>query len=621
MTSVSPAARKVAAHASFQAFANCYLREVDPGRWHAASSWRASAGVRLSQDATHVVELELASQAQTLALCVRFRSLVQRHSLGEMFRRRGSHAWEPVDDVSAQLLLIDAIYAQQPDSEQRLQMIGRVVESYQTMATYVEQALRTKDGEVDATRRGFVESERAVALGHWLHPTPKSRQGMLDWQHAHYTPELGGSFQLHFFAAERALVLQGSLLELSAEQISRQLAMQGADAATSRRIHTLAEDYCLLPLHPLQAHWLLHQDYVLGLLAEQRLVDLGRLGPAFTPTSSVRTLYCESSDLMIKLSIPVKITNALRINLQSELGDSVWVSQLLRRCGTAQAFPRLHTIEDPAYISLALPDREETGFEVIFRRNPFRASEVGRFAAVHSIAALVQDPLTARSRSCLAQLVHRLAESEELELQHASLRWFDAYWECAIEPPIHIYDRHGIALEAHQQNALLDFDTSGCPRRSYYRDIQGIGLSECCREELLALVPELAAQSKVFEPAPIVRSGLTYYLFFNQLIAVINRFALDGLLDEAVLLGVVRRKLRALRPRLHELGMGLIDHLLTTRAVPCKGNLLTRVADMDELQAENELAVYTQVDNPLCESQPSLTTPARQVSVPTAEGV
>jgi spermidine-citrate ligase len=601
MIKTSDSARLIAQRASIQAFANCYLREVDAGVWHTATSWQASSGVRLARDETHVVELALDSQEQTLALGVRFRSLVGRHTLTAVYRRRRfEQQWLPIDGLSAHLALIDELYRQRPDSEQRLELIGRLIESHQTMARYAQSWLTQRAHAGDPWRDSFLASERSVVLGHWLHPTPKSRQGMLDWQHEHYTPELGGRFQLHFFAADRALVQQASLLDESAEQISWRLARHQADADAARRLQGVPEGLCPLPVHPLQAQWLLHQQHVRALLATGRLVDLGPLGPEFTATSSVRTLYAEGVDVMVKLSIPVKITNALRINLQSELGDSVWVSQLLRRCGVAEAFPRLQPIEDPAYISLVLPDREETGFEAIFRANPFADSEQ---RAVHSIAALVQDPLSANEESVLARLVRQLAESERLDSTQAGLRWFDAYWECAVEAPIRIYDRHGIALEAHQQNSLLELEPSGLPRLSYYRDLQGVGLSELHRDELLALVPQLAQQAKVFEPDEIVRHGFGYYLFFNQLYAVINRFGLDGLLDEAMLLETVRRKLRALRPSLQKLGSRLVDMLLEAKTVPCKGNLLTRVADMDELQAENELAVYTQVANPLFDAK------------------
>src|SRR5688500_1367655 len=188
MRTMSPCARKVSDNASFQAFANCYLREVDAGTWHAAASWQASSGARLSRGETHVVKLELESQDQVLALGVSFRSRVGRHTLTQIYRRKLFHReWQRIDSVTAQLLLIDALYAQHPDSERRLELIGRLIESHQVMTRYVERQLADT-----VSGHSFIESERSVALGHWLHPTPKSRQGIHGWQHDHYTPELAG---------------------------------------------------------------------------------------------------------------------------------------------------------------------------------------------------------------------------------------------------------------------------------------------------------------------------------------------------------------------------------------------------------------------------------------------
>lgn len=606
MSHLSLAARALAERASLQAFANCYLREVDAGTWHTTASWAAASGVWLAGGETDVVELDLPSQAQTLALGVRFRSRTGRHAITQAYRRRHGHGtWQSIDGVTAQLLLIDALYAERPAGAQRLTLIGRVIESHQVMARYVQRWLAR------GVRLGddFADSEASLVLGHWLHPTPKSRQGILDWQHDHYAPELFGRFRLHYFAAARSLVQQASLLDVAAEDLTLRLAQHEAPPEVSRRLAAL-DDRCILPLHPLQAQWLLHQDHVRALLSAGLLVDLGPLGPAFRPTSSVRTLYAEDVDVMIKLSIPVKITNSLRINLQSELGDSVWVSKLLRACGVAEAFPALHVIEDPAYITVALPDREETGFEVIFRANPFFGGRAAGGGMVHAVAALVQDPLGDDRRSLLHEAVHALAEATRISTREASRRWFDAYWTCAVEPPLGIYDRHGIALEAHQQNVLIELDARGLPRRSHYRDVQGVGMSECSRDQHVARVPELAAQAKVFEPADIVQNNLGYYLFFNQLYAVINRFGLDGLIEEAELLGVVRDRLRALRPGMQPRGVQLVDALLDRETMPCKGNLLTRVADMDELEAENELAVYTHVDNPLYVRESAVIVPA-----------
>ncbi|HSC86264.1 MAG TPA: IucA/IucC family protein [Polyangiaceae bacterium] len=593
-------AHKIAGNASFQALANCYLREVDGGTWHAASAFRSRNDAPFSGDESYVVDLALATGSR-LALGVSYRSLVGRHTISRVCRRDreeagGQVVWRRVDPLSAQLALIDSIYAQRPNSAQRLALLGRVIESNQVMTRYVEHAL-----ESTPSTDGFIGSEQSTALGHWLHPTPKSRQGLYDWQHRHYAPELAGCFQLHFFAARRELLLDESIAEVggtrvSGAELARRLALTGLDSSSPLR-DLQSRGFELLPVHPLQAHWLAHQDHVRALLGSGALQDLGPLGPLFTPTSSVRTLYSEATDFMIKLSIPVTITNSLRINLRSELGDSVWLSQLFRACDLARDFPQLLPIEDPAYLSLALPDRQETGFEAIFRSNPFRSGSPTR---VDSIAALVQEPLRPGERSKLHAWVSRRSDHAALSEREAAIEWFEAYLTCAIETPLRIYDRHGIALEGHQQNVLLELDASGLPSRSYCRDIQGLALAASRREQLTQLVPELARQPKVFEDDDIVRNGIGYYLVFNQLYSVINRLGLDALLDETSALDITRRRLEALSVEFGPLGKALLDTLLGEPRIACKANLLTRIEDMDELQSENELAVYSLVPNPLC---------------------
>jgi siderophore synthetase component len=602
-----------AADASLQAFCNCYLREVDGGLWHDPAHFAARFGLAAGAGVRDVVELSLPNVGTTLALFIRYRSLVGRHAIAQVHERSaGSSAWRKVDGLTTQLRLIDKIYAKHPGSPQRLELLSRVVESHQVMERYLAHRRARKDLGNPAHETPFIESEQAVVTGHWLHPTPKSRQGMHAWQHAAYTPELNGRFQLQFFAARRELVIQGSLLDMSAETLGFEIACHGLNETSRQRLADLAASgYALLPVHPLQAHWLHHQPHVRELLAAESLIALGELGPCFTPTSSVRTVYSEDLDCMLKLSIPVKLTNSLRLNLKSELGDSVWITQLLRECRVEDEFPGFFILEDPAYLGLELPGIEETGFEAIFRANPFRGSR--RHQAVHSIAALTEDPLDDTGHSRLCDLVRHLSERQGLSLAHAARRWFDAYWSVAIAPVLGVFDRHGIALEAHQQNVVIGFSDDGTPEASYYRDIQGIALAESHRETLVDLVSELDDLPKVFEPDDIVRNGLGYYLVFNHLFAIVHRFGADGLMDEQVLLSHIEAKLDAGRAAMDGPGAALIDTLLQSDSLPCKANLLTRIEDRDELEAECELAIYAPIANPLARGFGEVETPALEM--------
>lgn len=591
--------KQLADRTSFQTFLNCFLREIDAGVWHQRQQWEIQTGLVFDGDETQVVELQLSSLNTTLAVGSNFHSSVGRHRFTHIYQQQANpFQWQKLSSLSAIMLLIDDIYSRPTKDKlaqqgQQLELIARTIESQQIM----EQYLQARAGDPRLQAPGFIAAEQSLLLGHWLHPTPKSRQGLHVWQHKEYSPERCAHFQLHYFAVDQALVREGSILDHSASDMIAQLLAHEPSNTTRDTVETLlADNKCLLPLHPLQAQWLLHQDHLKQLLQQGKIVDCGKLGPVFTPTSSVRTLYCDSLNFMVKLSIPVKITNSLRINMEHELNAGMVVAKLLRQCEFSQRYPQFKTIDDPAYITVQLPDMIESGFEVIFRENPFQQGAAGR--RLETIAALTQDYLHQSSGSRLSQLITELAARDQQSVQQVSRQWFDAYWQCAIEPAIRLYDECGIALEAHQQNSLLDI-SEGYPSCYYYRDNQGFYLSNSQKDRLLKLEPLLSETRDLFYDDALIRDRFSYYLIINQLFSIINRFGLDGLISEHELLQSARHKLLRLQPQCHSGGVEFIRTLLQRSEIPCKGNLLTRIEDVDELQAELEQAVYTHIRNPL----------------------
>ncbi len=603
-------AMQIANNASFHAFINCYLREVDSGVWHSTSEWQQKTGLRFTENETNVLELQLDKLNITLAVGVCYRSIVGRHQISCVYQQQQNQFnWQLMDSLSVIMLLIDNIYFTDiakphnshsiskplPFEKHKLELIARVIESHQIMARYIEE--RRDDPVLYAPN--FIDSEQSILFGHWLHPTPKSRQGMHTWQHQHYTPELCSQFQLHFFEVDRKLIRQSSILEQSSEEMVHDIIRKDSNSdALFAAINQTPQDKVLLPVHPLQAQWLLHQDYIQQLIQKGVIKDYGYIGPQFTPTSSIRTLYNAELDFMIKLSIPVKITNSLRVNMEHELDAGVLVAKLLQYSGFSTEHPEFQLINDPAYITVELPDQKESGFEVIFRENPFSKQCQKPLTNVHSIAALVQEPIEPNTHSRLAEIIYKQVNIENKNVKEIGLKWFDAYWLCAIEPAIRLYDTQGIALEAHQQNSLLDV-TDCYPKQYFYRDNQGFYLSEAIRPQLVKLEPGLLKISNLFYSDEMICERFSYYLIINQLFSVINRLGLDHIVDEMQLLELTYTKLQTLLTEMQGQGIAFINGLLEKPEIPCKGNLLTRIDDVDELQADLELAVYTNITNPL----------------------
>ncbi len=251
-------------------------------------------------------------------------------------------------------------------------------------------------------------------------------------------------------------------------------------------------------------------------------------------------------------------------------------------------------IHDPAYITVNIPGRKESGFEVIFRDNPFME---GKDLGIVTIASLTAEPFGNRV-SRLAHVILNLKDETLLPVDEVCRTWFRRYLDCSLKPLITLYDQHGIALEAHQQNSVLDI-SEGYPSAYYYRDNQGFYLSERYKHSLSQLAPEAEGIVSLYYDDAEIRDRFSYYLVVNQVCSVISRMGSDGLIEEPELVNLLRDYLEALGSQLSGAGKDLVNALLTRKTIPAKGNLLTRLYDVDELEAENEQAIYTQLVNPL----------------------
>lgn len=585
--------KKVAERATFQAFLNSYIREVKTETWFDGDEWRKRNQTNITTNGAHVIELTLLCQNIRFAIEVTYKSFVGRHTFGYVFKYSPtSKYWLLENEISVIITLIQELNVlTEGGSSHYDELILRLIDSYQTMSRFIEE--RKEEGEVlYSVYNRFIESERSLLFGHWFHPTPKSRQGMLTWQQKQFSPELEGAFKLHYFKVKREWIKEDSALEKSASELVK-------EALMNKQSNILPDgDEVLLPVHPLQAQWLLQQADVQKRIEEGVLESVGQMGPSYAATSSVRTVYHPEEEWMYKFSIPVKVTNSLRVNRLHELKAGVTMARLMEKMDFLQNYPSFRIIQDPAYMTIDFGDGKESGFEVIIRSNEFKK---GNDQGVTSVAAFVQEPLPG-FESRLKQLIYELADKERASIKEISLRWFEQYFRCAIIPLVRLYDEYGIALEAHQQNSVLDL-SKGFPTAYYFRDNQGYYLAKSHKEHLLLIEPSLVEIPELFYDESIIKERFTYYLCFNQLFSIIHRFGVDELIEEEVLVEWVLNELQQLEKELTGAGKRFVQYLLSQEHIPCKANLLTRFHDVDELMAKLEQAVYTVVENPFVLSQ------------------
>ncbi|WP_437060023.1 IucA/IucC family protein [Streptomyces sp. enrichment culture] len=572
-----------------------------------------------------VLHVPLPASGTALAVPVRYWSPTGRHSFGPPRPAGAPASASPVDAVTLAALLVREMSGDAgPDGPD---LVVRVADSVRRTVLFLRERGKCSGtgagvgaGGADGGCDLFLTAEQALVLGHPLHPTPKSREGLTEPEARRYSPELRGAFLLHWVAVAPSVLASDSAWTergrpVTAPALTERLAAGGPTppgGPTSSEGPTPPDGYALLPLHPWQFRAVLQRPETAALLDAGLLRDLGARGAAWHPTSSVRTVHRTGAPAMLKLSLALRITNSRRENLRKELHRGVEVHRLLRRGLSAQwqaAHPGFDIVRDPAWLAVDAPDGTPVqGLDVVVRHNPFRPSDdVSCLAGLvawrpHARAGTSAGPAPAAPvpRSRLALVVSGLAARTGRPRGAVAVEWFLRYLHHVVRPVLWLDARAGIALEAHQQNTLVLLDADGWPAGGRYRDNQGYYFRDSRRAELDARLPGIGERSDTFVADDVVDERFAYYLAVNNVFGLIGAFGSQRLVDEKLLLAAFRRFLGALASGAAPVGGSLPVRLLDTPVLRCKANLLTRMHGLDELVGPVDTqSVYVTIANPL----------------------
>ena len=490
-------------------------------------------------------------------------------------------------------LLLEELVQQSEGHVDAASLVERWIQSRDALQQFLNIRAEDFDALVQA-KQGFIASEQALILGHSMHPAPKSRTGFVheDWQK--YSPEACGQTQLHYWLVAPEYIAEGTALE---QAFSIQLKQEIKWHLSESELETLAAyaHYKLLPLHPWQARYLQSKAWFKSLKAKLKIIDLGEKAWIFSPTTSVRTLASFNAPWMLKPSLSVMITNSIRVNLakechRGEMTHRLWHSELgqsiLKQC------PTLKAVNDPAWIALQLDGEIIDETICIVRDQPFIPEQ-----QVTCIASLCQDhPVEERNRfnALFDQIASQQKLNDKAQIAHD---WFKTFLNISLSPLMYVYHRYGMAFESHQQNVLVELK-DGWPQWLWLRDNQGFYYIEEFADEILQQFPELHDKAHAVGSKAFVDERFSYYFFGNTLFGIINAIGATGFVSEQDLLSALQQHLFDLLKHYPE--SSLIQSLLYQPTLPYKGNLLTRLYELDELIApvENQ-SVYIQLANPL----------------------
>ena len=490
-------------------------------------------------------------------------------------------------------LLLEELVQQSEGHVDAASLVERWIQSRDALQQFLNIRAEDFDALVQV-EQGFIESEQALILGHSMHPAPKSRTGFVHEEWQKYSPEACGQTQLHYWLVAPEYIAEGTALE---QAFSIQLKQEIKWHLSESELETLAAyaHYKLLPLHPWQARYLQSKVWFKSLKAKLKIIDLGEKAWIFSPTTSVRTLASFNAPWMLKPSLSVMITNSIRVNLakechRGEMTHRLWHSELgqsiLKQC------PTLKAVNDPAWIALQLDGEIIDETICIVRDQPFTPEQ-----QVTCIASLCQDhPVEERNRfnALFDQIASQQKLNDKAQIAHD---WFKTFLNISLSPLMYVYHRYGMAFESHQQNVLVELK-DGWPQWLWLRDNQGFYYIEELADEILQQFPELHDKAHAVGSKTFVDERFSYYFFGNTLFGIINAIGATGFVSEQDLLSVLQQHLFDLLKQYPE--SSLIQSLLYQPTLPYKGNLLTRLYELDELIApvENQ-SVYIQLANPL----------------------
>ncbi|GAB2810883.1 hypothetical protein GCM10022221_05390 [Actinocorallia aurea] len=262
------------------------------------------------------------------------------------------------------------------------------------------EAYRAETADLPAVRPGITRHDALAArLGHPVHPLGRAKAGLTAAEVAAYAPEYQPTFELAWTGVTGG-VLHGELPSWWPSAAS--LGLPG--------------DAVPFPVHPLTA-----AKGLVPTVAETRV--------SAAPTLSMRTLAVTGTD---HVKVPLPTATLGRRNVRSikpgTLVDGARVQRLLARIADAEGLPVL------------LADEQTYGHA----HDPNLAFLVRRLPVSDAVP--------------VAALLARTPEGPYVieEVSSGDVRgFFDAYLRTLFAWNVALFERHGIALEAHQQNVSV----------------------------------------------------------------------------------------------------------------------------------------------------------------------
>lgn len=574
--------KQTAEEISFTILINNCFRELQNGSFYIGVpkfDEKLAAFIRRSGKELHL-QMNFTSVNSEVFIPVLYRSECQLQHVYDFpaFERNNSTGMINTIDI---FRFVDIVVAEcnlrYPDSD-RKNIVRRLKNSIDNMITFLN-FFNEENIEVNKPFQTFIESEQNLVTGHSFHPLTKSREGFSKADLFKYSPETGGRFQLHYFLAHPGIVLEkSSEAQPFSEHLKEELLKYIPESHKTMKLISENPEWKPVPVHPWEAGYLNTLSEVRELQNSGLLIDIGSWGPLYTATSSVRTVYTESSHWMLKFSLHVKITSAERVNHLSEMHRGYDFSRLLQDAfgkGLQELHPDIEFLYDPGFISLNYNGNNIAGFNTSFRNNPFIESRANTNTGL--LASLCQDEVLGQPAR-IVSVIKKAAEMMNSSISSAAKNWFEKYLDIILPATVTMFETYGFICELHQQNILIELGNDYLPKKLYLRDNQSYLFRKTKKDYLCSIIPELNNNEDNFQREISLLDLLSHFLITSNIAALIHAFGKNALVPESELIEIFYQK--TIKIQNDNPGM-ITEYLLTKRHWCIKGNLLTAIRNID----------------------------------------
>jgi aerobactin synthase len=313
--------------------------------------------------------------------------------------------------------------------------------------------------------------------GHPCMVLNKGRLGFAASDAERYAPEAGGDLALTWLAVDAGLARVETVPGVRHDELVAAELDAGVRDAFSARLAAAgdgARAYAWLPVHPFQWDEVV-RPFFAPLLADGRMVELGRAPDRYRPLQSVRTLANLDRPGRANVKVPLMVRNTLvwrGLSAAQTLcapHTTAWLQSLLARddflqeCGIVMLGEVASvTVPHPVLSALGAEDDVPYRYQDLLGaiwREPV-AARLAPGERARSMAALLVEG--SDGRALVAELVARSGADAET--------WLRAFLRALLPPLLHYLYRYGASFTPHGENVVLISDAAELPARIALKD-------------------------------------------------------------------------------------------------------------------------------------------------------